>query len=423
MSLWLIVVVGLSAVGSGRAAPADPMEVSVTLSLAEALCLARAHNPEWRAAAARVEAARGRARQAGVWSNPELEFAIEDWPVTRGGGLSDAKQTVGIAQTLPYPGKKSLEAQAGAAGTRGSVATLALRRASLEREVKVAFYRVLAGTRLVEVSRQLVAAAESTAATARKRVEAGAAAYQEQLRAEVQGDQARTEALNHERDLTGARTELATLLGRSDLDGVTLRGGLAEVPDAVLLTADAAAVLARHPGIQVADANLERTRLEQRRARLEPYPDVRVGLAGGRLGETDESIIQLGVSLPLPIFDRSRGRQQEALANVVEAEAGREAVGHQLRREWIEAQTRYRTAARQVGDYRERILPKSEEALRLVQLGFEQGKFGFIDWIDTQRTAAEVRLAYQQRLLELNLAQADLEALLPAPSDSTPSTR
>jgi cobalt-zinc-cadmium efflux system outer membrane protein len=57
-------------------------------------------------------------------------------------------------------------------------------------------------------------------------------------------------------------------------------------------------------------------------------------------------------------------------------------------------------------------LPKANEALRLVQRGFEEGKFGFIDLLDTQRTAAEVRLAYQQKLLELNVAQAGVEALV-----------
>ncbi|MCX6926135.1 MAG: TolC family protein, partial [Verrucomicrobia bacterium] len=52
------------------------------------------------------------------------------------------------------------------------------------------------------------------------------------------------------------------------------------------------------------------------------------------------------------------------------------------------------------------------EALRLLQRGFEEGKFGFIDLLDTQRTAAQARLAYQRKLLELNIAQADIEALL-----------
>ena len=64
--------------------------------------------------------------------------------------------------------------------------------------------------------------------------------------------------------------------------------------------------MASHPSAAAAQANLDRAQLEQRRARLEPYPDVKVGLAGGRIGETDQSIIQLGFSLPLPLIDRGK---------------------------------------------------------------------------------------------------------------------
>jgi cobalt-zinc-cadmium efflux system outer membrane protein len=162
-----------------------------------------------------------------------------------------------------------------------------------------------------------------------------------------------------------------------------------------------------------------------RRARLEPYPDVRMGVAGGRIGETGQSIIELGLSVPLPILDRSRGRKREAQANVRIAEADHLAAEQRLLQAWSAASARYRTAIEQAARYRERILPKANEALRLVRTGFEQGKFGFIDLLDTQRTTAEARLAYQQRLLELNLAQAELEALLgtpPLPGEPPAST-
>ncbi len=46
-----------------------------------------------------------------------------------------------------------------------SEAELALRRTELVRDVKAGFFRVLASERLVEVSAQLVAVAESSAAT------------------------------------------------------------------------------------------------------------------------------------------------------------------------------------------------------------------------------------------------------------------
>lgn len=391
------------------------------LTLDAAIRMALETNPELRASGARVDAAAGRAYQAKQWSNPELGLSAEDWPVSGGQGFSDAKQTIGIAQTLPFPGKKSLDRQIGGAGVKLSETELAWRRTELARDVKAGFFRVLAGERLVEVSTQLVAVAESSAATAQKRVDAGAAAYQEQLRAEVQLEQARIELTSFERELAVARQDFATRLGRPELSHVKLTGTLTETPDLSLIEVPVAERLAKHPSFNAAQANLDRAQLDHRRARLEPYPDVQVGLSGGRIGATDESIIQVGFSIPLPILDLGKGRQQEARANVAVADAELRAVQQQLQREWANALKRYRTAAEQVANYRERILPKATEALRLVQTGFEQGKFNFIDLVDTQRMTAEARLAYQQKLLEMNLAQAELEALL-LPQTNLPST-
>ena len=405
----LLVATGTSQGFAGQ----TPLSASTNaLALAEAIRLALANNPELRASGARVEAAAGRARQAGKWSNPELELSAEDWPVSKGRGFSDAKQTIGIAQTLPYPGKKSLDRQIGGAGVKLSEAELAVRRIELVRDVKAAFFRVLASERLVEVSMQLATVSESFAATARKRVDAGAIAYQEQLRAEVQLEQARMELTGVQRELAIARQIFATLLGQPSLSDAKLAGALAETPDLTLMEGPVSERLARHPSAAAAQANLDRAQLEHRRSRLEPYPDVKVGLSGGRIGETDQSIIQLGFSVPLPIIDRAKGRQQETRANVSVAEAELHVVQQQLQREWANARNRYRTVAGQVAGYRERILPKADEALRLVQTGFEAGKFNFIDLVDTQRTTAEARLAFQHKLLDLNIAQAELEALL-----------
>ena len=107
-------------------------------------------------------------------------------------------------------------------------------------------------------------------------------------------------------------------------------------------------------------------------------------MAGGRLGETDESIVEFGISIPVPLLDSSKGLRTEAAARVSVAQAELEAVRQALRRQWTIASRRYRTAGTQVASYRDHLLPKAGEALRLVQLGFEEGKFGFIDLLDTQ---------------------------------------
>jgi outer membrane protein, heavy metal efflux system len=405
--------------GSGFAAPSvglstnnQPPPENVVLTLTNALQLALANNPELRASGSRIDAASGRAYQAKLWSNPELELSAEDWPVSGGGGFSDAKQTIGLAQTFPFPGKKKLDRQIGASGVRLTQAELSLRQLELMRDVKTAFFQVLAAERLVAVETELVTVAESSASTAIKRVAAGAAADQEQLRAEIPLEQARTELAGFQRELIVAHQTLAMLLGRPDLSSATVSGALAEAPTPGLLDQGPERWLASHPSVVAARTSRDRTQSELRRARLEPYPDVKAAVAGGRIGETDQSIIQLGFSLPLPIIDTGKGKKQEAQANVSVAEAELSSIEQRLLRDWATARQRLRTAGDQVATYRDRILPKANEALRLVQTGFEQGKFGFIDLLDIQRTAAEARLTYQQKLLELNVAQADLECLL-----------
>lgn len=428
---WLLA--GLAVVVGGRAetadaavsaAPAASAAMSAAaetnaLTLEQAIRLALTHNPELRAVAGRVEAAAGRAAQAGLWPNPQLELAAEDGPTRGGSVLADAKQTVGAAQTLPFPGKKKLDRAAGQAGVRVSAAELDLRRRELVREVKLAFFQVLAAERIVEVGRELVRVAEASAVTARQRVEAGAAADQERLRAEIRLEQARAELAAFEREVVTARQVLVTLLGRPDLKDVRLVGALAERVEPALLEQGPDGPerrLAAHPGVEAARASRQRAELELRRARLEPYPDVTLGVAGGRESGLDRSsIVEFRVSLPLPIFDRSRGRQREARALMAIAEADSLAVEQRLLGQWNAARQRLRTAVEQVAAYHERVLPKADQALRLVQRGFEEGKFGLIDLLDTQRTAAEARLAYVQRLLELNSARAELEALLETP--------
>ena len=409
------------------ASPRGAQEISTVptpapdgLTLDEAVRIALSTNPELRGSRAGVNAAKGRAVQAGLWANPELEFTVEEWRVRgSGSGFSNAKQLIGVAQTTPFPGKKPLDRRIGAAAVRVSSAELAVRRLQLVRDVKIAFYQVLAAERLTDVERELVKVAEASATTARKRVEAGAAPDQEQLRADIPLDQARSELAGFESDLAIARQTLAALLGRPDLMTTEVSGMLSETADLSLLDRGPEQWLAAHPSVLSARSSVDRAGLEWRRAKLEPYPDVTFGVAGGREGSSDNSaLVEFRVSLPVPIIDRSKGRKQEARANAEIAEADAAAVEQALLREWHGASQRFRTAAEQVTNYRERILPKVNEALRLVTAGFEEGKFGFIDLIDTQRTTAEARLAYQRKLLDLNVARAELESFFNQNNDS-----
>ena len=383
-----------------------PQEELRRLTLPEAIRLALDNNPELRATRGRMEAAAGQAEQSGRWSNPELELRAEDWPL-RGGGWSQSKRIAGVSQTVPFPGKKGLERKIGLAGVRLSQTELGLRRVETVREVKTAFYQVLAAEALAAVGVDLVKSAESLFSSVTRQVEAGGAPEQEKLRMAIPLEKAKMDLAEFQRNLVAARNTLATLLGRSDLTGWTVTGTLAEAGNLASLEK----LPGSHPGRVAAQMNVARAELLVRRAQLDVYPDVSVGLGVGREAVTNDSIAEIRFGVPLPIFDNSSGKRREARANLAVAEAEANAVELRLSREWNLVAGRVRLASEQARTYREQILPKANEALDRVQAGYTEGKFALADVLETRRTAAEARLAYQQKLLELNIAQAELEAL------------
>ena len=127
---------GFAAQAADSPAPPPPVSSATNvLTLDGAVRLALENNPELRASSGRIDAATGRAYQAKLWTNPELELGTEDGPVGGGRVISGAKQTIGMAQTIPFPGKKKLDRQIGVSGIRLSEAELGLRRVELVRDV------------------------------------------------------------------------------------------------------------------------------------------------------------------------------------------------------------------------------------------------------------------------------------------------
>ncbi|MCS7090632.1 MAG: TolC family protein [Verrucomicrobiota bacterium] len=388
----------------------DAAEVEV---LTWETCLRRAleSNPDLHSARLRVVAAEARARQARLWPNPSFELGLEEGPVNQGRFAEESKQTVGVAQTIPYPRKKALEVQIERVGVQVGREALVGARREWVRRLKLAYVGVLAGERVVLAAEEVVSTAEAMANALREKVASGAVSDSELLRAEIQWMQARAGLVSFQRELWQARQQLATGLGWESWRNVRVTGVLREEPDAELLRDEPPNWLETHPECAQARLDRDRARLERDRSRWLHYPDVTFWARGGRQGPGDVALVEAGLTLPLPLWDRGRARFDEAAARLEEAEAHLEGLRLRLCGEWQMWRQRLRSAAEQVRLLRQEVVPRAERALALVRRGFEEGKFGFLDLLDTQRTLAEARLSLEQRVLELNVAQVELEAL------------
>lgn len=380
------------------------------LTLAQALDMALTNNQALMVARTKGKAARGAAMERSAFPNPELELTAEEWPVSGGRGFRDAKQTIGVAQRIPWPGKRGTDIKAGQQSVLAQESAAQAFARNLQREVAESFFRALAVKGKVEAASELLQVSKDTSAKLRRKVEAGAAPSQESLRADVESTQIENEQTGLKLELEAERTTLSGLIGLTDTIAQPV-GSLEQVAADGSPRPGPEKWLAHHPAIAGAEAETRAAELRVSRARIEAYPDVTFGVAGGVEGPDRTSIVEFRMGIPLPLFDRKKGQRLGAEADLERARLEMEGLKRQLVRSWELARRRELTSVARVDAMRRATLPNAREALRLVRAGYEEGKFTMVDLLDTQRTLTRVLFDYQDKLLEMNLARAELAAL------------
>lgn len=379
------------------------------LSLEAAIERALGAHPRLRAAAFDVEAADGAVRQAALPPNPTLSLEQED---TR---RETRTVTVLLSQPLEIGGQRAARTEWARRGRDLAQAELDTVRAELRAEVVQAFFvALLAQERLQSAEESLRIAGDGAGATAR-RVAAGKLSPIDETRARVAVSTARIEWRQAQAEQLASRHALAAAIGVEESTIGALDGradALPPLPDA----AEVGRRLADAPALRRARLDVEQAQAAYDLARTQRIPDLTVSLGAKRSQEIGRSQAVIGVSLPLPLFDRNQGAQREALKRRQAAEQRAEAELQRLRAEVLAAADELRARADEVQALRREVLPGAREAYTAASRGFELGKFGFLDVLDAQRTWLQARTQLLDALAKAYRAQAELDRRLGAPA-------
>lgn len=375
------------------------------LTLEAAIDLALRANPTLRAAGSEVAAQQGALTQAGALPNPELELLRE------GQGGDSRTSTVTLNIPIELGGKRA--ARIDAARQAGQLAALELdaEQARVRADTAAAFHEVVAARERERMAQELVALSGRALAAAGRRVETGNLSPVEETRARVAQGSARIEALQAARDLQGARIRLAALWAGDARTLEIVAPHTATLPSApalqqLLSRLDAA------PAMRHARSQLEHRQALARLEKARRVPDVNVIVGAQREGPDTRNRAVLGVSVPLPLFNRNDGAVLEALRRVDKAQDEADAQGARLRAELAQAHARLTSALAECALVSNEILPGAEDAQRAASRGFELGKFGLIDVLDAQRVLAQSKNHYLNAVLESHRAAADIARLL-----------
>lgn len=374
--LTLIALPAVPSTADDPAGPATPLDILVRNALE--------HNPGLAAIRQDFLAAQSAVMPAGALPDPYLdaELTMISVPSPR---LSDALSrgsSIGISQTLPFPGKRRLRKGAAEAAAATSALEWEARRARLAGDVTEAALSHALVRRLVELNGDKRSALEAAVRGATSLYAAGRSSQMEVLLAQAALTESSMGRLDLERRLAVAEARLADLSGgaldREALSRVDLPPPEPLPPlDSLLTTA-----LQKAPEARLARSQYETRGLQVGVVEAEARPDFSLSLRyrfdDPAMGGGDFVTLMAGVSLP--IFhrrDRYGPLRQEALARREGARLLAQEIENRLRYEITEAWQSAERGASAAALTEAGLVPQARQAYESAAAGYAAGRVDF----------------------------------------------
>ncbi len=401
------------------ASPAAP-EPTESLGLAEALALTLLHNPELASDALEMRAREAALLQAGVRPNPTLTLELEDFAGSGSfRGVRAAQTTLQLGQLVELGGKRAARVAAAQAEADLAAWDYETRRIDVLARTADAFVEVLAAQERRRLAAEAVELARRVERVARLRRRAGLASPAEEIRAGVAADVASVDREHAEHELLTARQALAAMWGATRPRFERAEGDLAKLPLPPTQAALAERAL-ESPNVARWQAELARRDARRRAVRAERTPSVTLTAGPRHFAGPGATALVVGVSVPLPIWDRQRGATAEADARLAKLE--HEARAERVRIETALAGARMALIAslEEARLLRSQVIPGIERAAQVMQRGYEEGRFAQIEVLDAERARVEALSQALRALVEAHHSAREIERLTGVPLEVQP---
>lgn len=363
-ALLVLALFSLRAFDAGAAQQPVTEQEAVQAALRELPRLAAAH--------ADSAAARAALRSAAEYPNPGLALEYtKDSP----------NYHLEVEQALEYPWVRSPRIQAARSALRASSLRVELTRARIRYDVLAAYAAAASARQIVTLSGQQAAHGAELLRIAGARRAAGDASDLDVDLARVNAAALSSALLADSLQLVTATLELQAAMGLP-VDAVRVVA-VDTLPAEFAVPGDSAlAVAASEAEQRAADRRLA----EQRRGRL-PVPALRVGVEQGNpAGETSALLPTVGVSIPLPLFNRNGG-------GVAAARAAADRAAAELAQARLDASLAVAVAERERALARARLtadrtaLVSAQRVALLSLSAYREGAFPLAAVLDAQRSA------------------------------------
>jgi len=387
-------------------------EPTGAITLRRALSLALFNNPELIVFSWEVRAGDARSLQAGLLPNPELEIETEEWGGTRNRKNFDGAETsIRLSQLIELAGKRSKRARVAALERNVEGWDYESKRLDVFTQTALAFIELLTAQKRTEVSQETLQLANQVLETVAERVETGKVSPLEESKAKVALATSKIEYERSKRGLEAARQKLAAMWGSASPRFSQAEGDFESIREIPSIE-DLLTYITQNP-----DLARWKTEIELRKAAIEledakGIPDFTLSAGIQRFNETNDNAFVLGFSIPFPIFDRNQGSKLEARYGLSKALEEERSAGIRIRTDLGRMYQELSSAYLEVISLKNDVIPSAQIAFDASNEGYLQGKFGYLEVLDAQRTLFQARGQYILALSSYHKAVAEVERLI-----------
>lgn len=406
----VVLLVGLTSPASSiQAQPAQSGD-TLELSLSAARSLAAEANPELLAATWRQEAARGDVSTARTLRfNPDVSFE---------------SRSPGDGTTSRYEAALGLELElAGQRGLRGRASESALSAAyrrfddnarSVLAEVSFAYVSLVAAEQRLALVEEINRLNTQLHAAVRRQLSEGEVSVLEANLAAIEATRATARTMEVSSAREAAAHMLGRMLGRAPSESIRTVGPSAEAtpPSWGAATLDdlVRTALALRPDLRALEYDVERAQQEERLARREALPNIRIAGLVTREDPLMDPRLGLSLGVSLPLFDRNQGQGVRRRAEIAEVEQVRRATELRIRTEVENALLLYESAEREVSLLEAELLGPIRENQRLLDTAYREGKIDLAGLLLLRNQLLDAEMSYWDSWERRARTRTELEA-------------
>jgi outer membrane protein, heavy metal efflux system len=386
----------------------SPAPITLEALVAQAL----AENPEIKFYESEIAAAKGERRTAGAWSNPELSGEIGRKRVRGDISAAGAAWAVSVEQTFEWPGRIALRKAIAERQVQLAETGLEQFRAALAAEVRRRGFALLGGQRKADAANEVAVRGEELVATLVQREPAGVAPLLETRAIEASVIKLRRAASEARHQAQSSLFELNQLRGKSIAAPLVLADftpGFSELPPINELIRRAA-----RGNFELRQREIELTQqgFKVRLTENEAWPSLTVGpqISQERAGDR-ETTAGVGISIPLPLWNRNTGNIEAAKARELQAQTSLRLAQRDVERKLREHASSYELHRKEMARWNAKVAEQLREAAALADRHYRLGAVPLPTYLEVQSSYLDALEAIYATQADALTALAELELL------------